>query len=80
MTQVARYQMRRAASLWIVYTVEVDGEPVPIGRQPIMFSHASMTQAQVICHALNNGLLEKATRGLLSERAIRDRNAKGNRR
>lgn len=80
MTQVAKYQMRRAGEVWIVYMVEVDGEPIPVARQPIMFSYASMTLAQGICHALNNGMLEKATRGLLAERAIRDRNAKGTRR
>lgn len=80
MTQVAKYQVRRTASLWLVFMVEVDGEPVPIARQPIMFSHPSRDRAQVIGDALNNGLLEKATRGLLSERAIRERNMKGNRR
>ncbi len=80
MTKAASYQIRPAGNAWLVFMVRVDGEPVPVIRQPAVFTHPSRDRAQVTCDALNNGLLERATKGLLGERQARERETGGSRR
>jgi hypothetical protein len=73
MTQATGYQVRYRDGLNRVYLVKADGEEIPVDRQRMVFQHGSYDRAQVVCDALNNGLLSRVVRAVNVER---ERNAR----
>ena len=53
------FQMRLVDGRSVIYLVQVDGKPIPVGVQRAVWTHPSAAKVQVICDALNNGLLRE---------------------
>jgi hypothetical protein len=69
--QLTGYQVRPSGGTFHVFTVMADGAQVPVDRQRSVFSHGSRDRAQVICDALNTGLLSRAVAAVNAERKAR---------
>lgn len=59
MTASTAFQLRVENGSNNVYMVVMRGRPVPTTQQRVVFTHKTRDRAQVICDALNNGLLHR---------------------
>ncbi len=70
--QLTGYEIRPQGSMHSVFMIKVNGSEIPVDRQRSVFDHAARDRAQVVCDALNNGLVSRVYNVALRERGARD--------
>jgi hypothetical protein len=71
MTTSTAFQLRTENGSSNVYMTRVAGRDVPKNLQRVVFTHRTRDRAQVICDALNNGLLMRITMAATAAKAER---------
>ncbi|HEY1705500.1 MAG TPA: hypothetical protein VGG75_37925 [Trebonia sp.] len=66
----AAFQLRTEDGKYLVYLLRVNGREIPRDRQRAVYGPETATRAQLVCDALNRGLLTKIT--LAIQGAVKD--------
>lgn len=70
--QLTGYEIRPQGSVFSVFMIKVNGSEIPVDRQRPVFEHQARDRAQVVCDALNNGLVSRVYNVAIRERGARD--------
>jgi hypothetical protein len=69
--QLTGYQVRPSNMVFAVYLVKADGTEIPVMEQFAVYTHGTFDRAQVVCDALNNGLLSHVVTAVHADRTRR---------
>ena len=67
-SQSPRFKMQREDGVYCIYLIAVDGREIPKDKQRIVYTSRSMSIAQSVSDALNNGLFTVISRVLVVTR------------